>query len=264
MKARKLYLESMRGRAVSSWLFLGTLFVLCGVLGVLQYRWIGEVSVAARERMRGSLQTSLNRVSQDFNTEISTAARAWMPSGSPADAAEVERGLAANLEHAGHPFSNVAVAVPRDGGITLHMLDVDKRAFRTVKWPDDWKAMQARLTSHLSLGQPQRPDIADESLLFESPVMTRAAESPGSPGLGRREIAWLVFELNLPYVRETVLPEILQHDLGSDYQVQVVAWRQMNPVLGGDVIYESDHQAGVSAVSSDAGVWLLPDSILRP
>src|SRR5215469_9422506 len=119
----------MRGRAVSSWLFLGTLFVLCGVLGVLQYRWIGEVSVAARERMRGSLQTSLNRVSQDFNSEILTAARAWMPPGSPAEAAEVERAVLANLEHAGHLFSGVAVAVPRDGEITLHMLDVDKRAF---------------------------------------------------------------------------------------------------------------------------------------
>src|SRR5215472_448497 len=253
----------MRNRAISSWLFLGTLFVLCGVLGVLQYRWIGEVSVAARERMRGSLQTSLNRVSQDFNSEISTAARAWMPSGSPADAEEVERGVLANLEHASHLFSDVAVAVPSDGGIALDVLDVNKRVFRAVDWPDDWKVMQARLMSHLSVGQPQRMDLTGESLLFESPVMTRAGESPAAPGLGRREIAWLVFELNLPYIRETVLPEILQHDLGSDYQVQVVAGREMNPGLGGDVIYESDHQAGVSAASSDAGVWLLPDSILR-
>ena len=33
-------------RPTASWLFLGALILLCGCLGVLQYRWIGEVSVA--------------------------------------------------------------------------------------------------------------------------------------------------------------------------------------------------------------------------
>src|ERR1035437_7381024 len=65
-------------RATLSWLFVGGLFVLCDVLGVLQYRWIGEVSVAARDRLRGSLQASLNRLSQDFNSEIGAAPRALL------------------------------------------------------------------------------------------------------------------------------------------------------------------------------------------
>src|SRR2546423_13035484 len=116
----------MRGRAIPSWLFLGALFVLCGMLGVLQYRWIGEVSIAARERMRGSLQASLNRVSQDFNTEISTAARALLPAGSPADAAAVERGVLANLDHLTRAFRRVAIAVPHNGALALRALDSDK------------------------------------------------------------------------------------------------------------------------------------------
>jgi len=43
-----------RRRTALSWLFVAGLFVLCGVLGVLQYGWIGEVSVAARDRLRGA------------------------------------------------------------------------------------------------------------------------------------------------------------------------------------------------------------------
>ena len=77
-----------RRRTTLSWLFVAGLFVLCGVLGLLQSRWIGEVSVAARDRLRGSLQASLYRLSLDFNTEIATACRALLPAvsgtGSPA------------------------------------------------------------------------------------------------------------------------------------------------------------------------------------
>src|ERR1035438_9081415 len=79
-------------RTALSWLVVAGLFMLCGVLGALQYRWIGEVSVAARDRLRGSLQASLNRLSLDFNTEIATACRALLPadSGPGSAAAEAE------------------------------------------------------------------------------------------------------------------------------------------------------------------------------
>src|SRR5260370_32423987 len=70
-----------------SWLFVAGLFVLCGVLGVLQYRWIGEVSVAARDRLRASLQASLERVSRDFQTELNTTFRALVPESPIPDAA---------------------------------------------------------------------------------------------------------------------------------------------------------------------------------
>ena len=69
-------MDKNKRRALLSWLFVGSLLVLCGVLGVLQYRWIGEVSIASRERLRGSLESSLNRLSQDFNSEIAAASRA--------------------------------------------------------------------------------------------------------------------------------------------------------------------------------------------
>jgi signal transduction histidine kinase len=236
---------------------LGALFVLCGVLGVLQYRWIGEVSIAARERMRGSLQASLNRVSQDFNTEISTAARSMLPVGSPADADAVERGVLVNFDHLTRAFRRVAIAVPRDGVLALRMLDSDKRAFAPADWPEEWQSMEARLTARLTPGQPMMP-LAGDALVVETPIMSGAGETPS---FGRREIAWIVFELNLPYLRDTLLPEVLQRDLESggnmDYQVEVVGRSPSQPL-----IYQSDPGGGRIAASADASAALLNTAVL--
>ena len=77
-------------QAALSWLMVGVLFVLCAVLGVLQYRWIAEVSVAAQERMQRSLQGSLSRLSQDFNQEVATSMRGLVPASTPRDARMAE------------------------------------------------------------------------------------------------------------------------------------------------------------------------------
>ena len=241
-------------RAVSSWLFVGALLLLCAVLGVLQYRWTGEVSLAARDRMRASLQDSLNRVSQDFNQEISAAARGLIPAGLPTDAGAVERGVLANLdqwkrtERNPRMIGRVAVAAPAGGALSLRMLDVAKEAFAPATWPDDWKEVGDRMASRLEPGAPMPPNSGD-ALVFEFPVMPVSA-----PGFPRHEVAWVIYELNAAYLRETVLPEILQRNLetgsGLDYQVEVVS-------RSGDAIYRSDATAGSIAATADAGVGLL-------
>jgi signal transduction histidine kinase len=242
----------MRGKAMSSWLFLGALFVLCGILGVLQYRWIGEVSVAARDRMRGSLQNSLNRVSFNFNSEISTAARAVTPSHPPADPAAVEREVLANLDRLPRPFQRIAIAVPHETNLELRLFDPEKHVFAPAPWPDEWQAMGARLTNRLTSGQMAPAPV--DGVLFESPVMR-----PGPGDFGRREIAWILFELNLPYLRDTLLPEILQRDLGSsDYAITVVS--RADPK---QVIYQSDRSTPRGPLTADASVGLLETSLNR-
>ena len=73
------------GSSSISWLFVAAMFVLCAVLGALQYRWIGQVSVAERERLHQRLQADLNRLSQDFNSEFTVACRALAPAASAPD-----------------------------------------------------------------------------------------------------------------------------------------------------------------------------------
>ena len=145
-----------RRRTAFSWLFVAGLFVLCGVLGVLQYGWIGEVSVAARDRLRGSLQASLNRISSDFGVELATAVRALLPAGAATDSATIEAEVAANYAQwkttpRHRPmFRHIALAEPRNKSLVLRTLDLEKAAFETSAWPPDWEPVKARLEAMLS------------------------------------------------------------------------------------------------------------------
>src|SRR4030088_1031711 len=68
-----------------SWISLSVLVVLVCVLGFLQYRWIGEMSQMERKKLQDTLQTSLNEVSRDFNSELASAAAFLMPTNAEAD-----------------------------------------------------------------------------------------------------------------------------------------------------------------------------------
>jgi signal transduction histidine kinase len=238
--------EPNQRRAVLSWLFVGTLLVLCGVLGVLQYRWIGEVSLAARDRLRGSLQASLDRLSQDFNSEIAEACRALVPATNQPS----EEELAARFEQwrktAGHGqiFRALAITQPQ-----LRRLNLETGVFETTPWPAEWSAIRERRRG------PPGPPPEDEGPAFEVPLFRMPPR--GAPSTS------LIFELDLQYVRDVMLPELIQRHLGSDYQVEVVT-RATPP----SVIYQSDPGAPQpTAATADASVGLFEvqfDRIFRP
>jgi signal transduction histidine kinase len=113
--------------------------------------------------------------------------------------------------------------------------------------------MHERLISHLA-NQPLMTAENSASLLFESPVLSPPASS------GRHEILWIVVELDLPYLRDTLLPEVLQRDLGTaDYQLEVIDQAPPQPV-----IYKSDPSAGRLAATADASVGMLDGIFTRP
>jgi signal transduction histidine kinase len=255
----------MRGRAISAWVFLSVLFVLCGVLGILQYRWIGEVNVALGERLRSSLQASLGRVSQDFNSEIASSVRGLLPSESVADTAAIERAVLGNLDHHLRLFQHIAFAEPKNGEIVLRMLDPQRRTFITQPWPAGWEQMRTRLNAVMTPeGAPMSSPVGD-GLLYEVPVMPRVNEIPRREDFPRRkdfprhEIGWIVIDLNLVYLRDTLLPEVLQRHLSTaDYQIEVA---DRDPAR--TVIYQSDPGAGRIDRTADAQVGILEPALMR-
>ena len=253
--------KSEHRRTALSWLFVAGLFVLCGVLGVLQYRWIGEVSVAARDRLRGSLQASLNRLSLDFNTEIANAVRALLPPGPESAENEIAERFAQwkKTGRHGQMFRHIAVAQPKNKTFALRNLDLDKAVFESAEWPKDWASLKDRLQSMLSQEARQGrgfpgPPPDDQGMLFDLPAFGNPGPGRSGGQFNRAETPTLIFDLNPEYVRDVLMPELLQRHLESggtlDYQVEVLT-RQHTPL----VIYQSDPGARVAA-SADASVGL--------
>ena len=255
MKVRPTY-----RRGALPWLFMGALFGLCGVLGALQYRWIGEASEAARDRLRAGLQANLVRLSRDFNADIASAWKELMPTEPLDSAAAVEREVAARYALAGRNgraaqlFRRVAVGVPEGSTVALRILDPERGTFASAAWPQAWQPLQQRLEFRLKgAGPPPAGGALTASPVFEAPVFTPPPAQRG--GFGRREAAWVIFELNLPYVREVLLPELLQRHLeaGGSLEYQVAVLTRADPAA---VLYESDPGAARIAARADASVTL--------
>jgi hypothetical protein len=228
--------------------------VLCCALAGLGYRRTQEANSGLRDRMRNTLQAKLDRVRRDFNGDLADAVNALTPPGSFVDADALERAMLAHLDRDVRMFRRIAIAIPGEYLITLRMFDMGKRRFAYSEWPEDWKSMNAEL--RIMLLHRDEPVTVTNNLVFARAVMEK---------VGGREI-WVVFELNLPYLRDTLLPEILQHDLGTDgsrdYQVEVadVAWSAVTRI--GSLIYRSDPAAGRIGDRADGFVAILQPQFL--
>ncbi len=230
--------DKNRWHTLRGWLFLGLLAVLSAVLGVLQYRWIGEVSRAERERLQAGLQTSLYRLRQDFNAEITAACSALLPAGVALDDADREEAYAGRFVQwkASSPhnrlFRRIALAIPQGDALVLRRLDLDKASFGRGEWPVAWTPVRERLLARL----------ANESLANRGPIVRRTIEEsveidlprfypPQPPGERRRprvraEADWLIVDLDIDYVRAAILPGLLELHLGGkgklEYQSEIV------------------------------------------
>jgi signal transduction histidine kinase len=234
-------------------LFVSALVILSLTLGFLQYRWIGEVSQAERERLKAGLQTSLNRFGQDFDSALIAACAAIIPARIDPDQQERERIYARRYQQwhesgrRNELFRSVSVAVPADEPLLLKRLDLATGQWNAIDWPDPWSKVRDRLLARFEGrpdGRPVTEDIAD---LVEFPIFGRTGA-----GGGRRESEWLIFELNMQYIRSQLIPELLQRHLGGtgtvQFQAEVVVAAQP------DVRIFQTEEANFRADQADASV----------
>ncbi|MDQ6663309.1 MAG: HAMP domain-containing histidine kinase [Acidobacteriota bacterium] len=245
--------------AYLSWLFMGALAILTAVLGVLQYGWIDEVSRAEKERLQAALHTSLLRLSRDFNNELTAAASALIPIDLAPDEPARERQFAARYEQwkdssrQNRLFRGISLAIPDENSLRLRTLNLDTGVFEAALWPATWISVKGRLSARLLPGE-RRPFIAaadDQPDLIDIPIFNRGkGDLPFS-----RETAWLILQVDLDTVRNTIIPDLLQRDLAggtADYQAAVVM--RDNPSA---VIYHSGPEAaGAIGPNPDSSVRL--------
>jgi len=232
------------------WLEIGAMVALCGVLSALQYRWIGEVSVAERERLQASLQSGLNRLSQDFNDEISLLCRAIMRGD---DSAYLFR-LKTWQESGRHigMLRGAFVARPVKGDMQLLRLQTDTDSEDLVPWPPEWEGMRRQMLARIS-GERSRGGVGarGDLTLIDLPRFGRGPgpggppgrEPGGSPG---RETEWVLLDMDAQYLSTVLVPELLARHLGepaaAEYLYGVYARNDAARLIAGDAVGEPDAQ----------------------
>ncbi len=257
--------KNRRYRLLSSG-FVALLVSLCATLGVIQYRSIGEVSRAEHDRLERNLNSNLEQISEDFASEIASAFSV-LSGGSPGSS-EAEKELEyvsryerwkATSRHAGL-VRRFALVIRDEDSLQLRSFDVEKARFTPAEWPQEWANLRERMDARIHGGPPpNRPGKRStselgvlESPLFERPMRGGRGEDRDQP---RAESGWRIVELNLDYVRATLLPELLQRYLGDGeklaYHAVVVARDSASTV-----IYDSDPDHSREALHADASIPL--------
>jgi signal transduction histidine kinase len=216
-----------------SWLSLAVFVVLVCVLGVLQYRWIGEISQTEQKKLQDNLQSRLNEISRDFNSQLSDACGAMLPAEADVEDLGRERAYERRYtqwkDSTNHPrlFSRIALVWPEDGELFLRMLNLDSGVLVPADWPPSWSVVKERLYARLrnGPGRPMRP--IEDTVVIDVPRF-RGFDGGRPPGFGRPgEQDWLLVEVDTRYIARDVLPDLLAQHLGghykADYQIEVFA-----------------------------------------
>lgn len=264
-------MDKLEQRSWLAWVSVGVLAVLCASLALLQNHWIAELSQAERERLQQQLQSELGHLSREFHNEITAACAGLLPSVAEVEELGLEKAYANRYlqwrQSHDRIFSRIALAVPHDGSLDLATLDREKADFSPATWPEEWGGVRQELMARVNhSGLDKVPTGPSNVIVLPQFGGGRGGNGPG-PGPGPREQGWLVVEVNLDYVRGTMLPELLQRYLAAggklDYQAEVI--ENANPTK---VIFQSAAGTNDRILSShDASVPLFDVTIaeiLRP
>jgi signal transduction histidine kinase len=235
-----------------TWSAIGVLAILCGAVAILQYRWIGEISETEQQRLRDDLRERLNELRRHFNETISSAASDLEPSPDQIRTLGVRAAYEVKYQAANAAskavFGRIALAEPRGDAVDFLLLDPQNGTFAPALLPQEWSAMKIRLEDRAQGRRPEPPGPRTDALI-ELPRFR-------PPGDGAPAGASLILELNLDYVRTTLLPGELRRYLAArgliEYQAEVVVRAD-----SAQIIYKSG--ADVSAEEADGEVSLLDD-----
>jgi signal transduction histidine kinase len=264
------------------------LVVLVVALGVLQYRWVGQVSERERDQLRESLDRRARDFADDFDREISRAYQTFEPDAefTPANA---ER-LAQHYDEwlATSPFAGMVKTVYYAEGVpdahSLYRYVPAARAFEQTEWPDTLapvrnRVMSARTVPDLASGSfftvAAPAVLANVPALIVPQVRHNTVTEQRVNGLypdGKIDIRattaagrnFAVVELDKTFMASTMVPVLVQRhfpDTGSDrVRVQVSAGQS-------DVLFSRGLVAGRTiepkAADASAGFFGLRLEVFR-
>jgi signal transduction histidine kinase len=235
------------------------LALLLALLAVLQYRWIGEVSQAERERLRAApdhfaeeFDRELTRAFLSFQPRLpgitngtAAAARPPAPTGISAADRKVALVQQARLWRAEAPVPQLlrAVYVAEEGAggdLALSRLDPAGQRFVPVPWP----AVLATL--HRRLLEGAVPSLDGEDAVLVLPLSRSFMEEP------RGERGHVLLELDRDFIAGSFLPELAERWFEVSRESQVL----LAVRTPGGLVYRSDRKL--------PGARFLPGDITVP
>lgn len=241
------------------------LLVLLPALAVLQYRWVGQISVAERERMQRNLRVAATQFRETFDGEIVRAALNLQVGPDTAREGGSERYSERYdtwLDTATHPeiVADIFLVDADDVGLRLRRWNAASHLFEATSWPaalDMERPQFERDLGAFRAGEPfeRRAPFRGEGSLLISPIRG-LGPGPGGRGLqGLPVFGFTVLQLDMTYVREELLPELtarhFTHAEGDSYRVTVVQTGAEQP------IYRSDLESPTNPELADATMPLL-------
>jgi signal transduction histidine kinase len=256
------------GKPSGATLVTCVLLVLLPALAILQYRWVGQVSTAERERMQRNLRTAAGQFRDYFDGEIGRAVLNLQVGPATAIEGASERytdRYETWLNTSAHPQVVAAVLLvdAEEGRLRLRRWDPDTHTFEATEWPavlGEWRRRFEQELSDFSAGRPstRRAPLRGEDSIIVMPL--RNLVMPRSPAPVTQTVTpvfgFTIIELNMTYIREQMLPELAQrhfvHTEGDGYRVAVTSADDPTQVL-----YRSDPGAPLEREHADATAALL-------
>jgi hypothetical protein len=179
---------------------VAALIALLPLLAVLQFRWLGEVSQAERDRMQASLKTAVSNFSQDFDYELTRAYMTFQLDSRTQHERDWQN-YALRYEQwmkaAPYPqlVSNIYLAEPLSqpfapDRLQLYRFDRSSASFAATDWPASLEQMHASLQQEFdAVRQPSEfiyesalEVIDDEATALVIPIPNVAMLERAHPG----------------------------------------------------------------------------------
>jgi signal transduction histidine kinase len=244
-------------------LLTAALLVLLPALAILQYRWVGQVSEAERERMQHNLRNAASQFRDAFDLEVGRALIALQVGPITARDGASEQytdRYETWVDTSEHPqlVSNIFLVDSVRAQLRIRRFAPSSHTFEPIAWPavlDRWRPDFERQLRDFNTGVPndRRGAFTDDESLIVSPLrnLIGPTGAGGQPSSITPVFGFTIVELDVPYLQEQILPALARrffiHQEGDSYRVAVVSVTSPERVL-----YKSDPNAPVENAQADA------------
>jgi signal transduction histidine kinase len=240
---------------------------LIAVLATFQYKWLGRISDAERDRLRASLNTRATAYAKDFDAELTRAFLLFEVDAQGADTVAARLAVRYERWQATARYPGIIKDVYVAGADSLlHQYNPSTHSLDPVVWPAVLEPIRTRLMSRPDPASPagaflvrSLPPIVWESvpaLLIPTPVILFNQRAPDPRPHLTSGFSFTVLLLDRRYITNEMLPALAQQHFrqtgdGFDYQLAIVSTADRS------LVYRSaDSVAPRPDVKSDAAVDL--------